>query len=320
MNKDYILAIISFLLFSIAMIGIGHYVAPGIGNWAIAALDIQPASKAVSGMVPSVPEKPKKPQVPPKVEVSAIPEATETTVPIKTETPKPEAVQESVVVPVTSTDETQIEPVTPTEPAKAPEAAAKTDTTTADPSESAPMEKTGEPEVNVAEETEPVAIPKVPAEAPATVAMVETDEQPEPEIKPEAEHSSEVEETGHPEETVPELAFAPTPEKTTEPEIVRDPEPVKTESERSAATTEQKPEAKDMKKEIQKLKKGERLDLGDGRIAYKVKPGDTFSQICKKVIGTGAKEAWQAEAKRQGIDYRKIYPGKVLYFLSPNEQ
>ncbi len=71
---------------------------------------------------------------------------------------------------------------------------------------------------------------------------------------------------------------------------------------------------KSVSERLKALENGNSMELPDGRIAYKVKSGDTFSQICKKIIGTGSKTAWRQEAERQGIDYRSIYPGKVLYF------
>ncbi len=63
--------------------------------------------------------------------------------------------------------------------------------------------------------------------------------------------------------------------------------------------------------------RGEILPLGDGRVAYKVQSGDTFSQICKKVIGTGRPEVWRKAAEMMGIDYRTIRPGMVLIFDKP---
>ncbi len=60
------------------------------------------------------------------------------------------------------------------------------------------------------------------------------------------------------------------------------------------------------------MKSGEVRELGEGRAAYKVKKGDTFSQICKKVFGTGT--AWKEKAEKSNIDPRKIRPGKVLIF------
>lgn len=68
----------------------------------------------------------------------------------------------------------------------------------------------------------------------------------------------------------------------------------------------------EVKKLTADLKNGESLDLGDGRIAYKVKSGDTFSQICKKVLGTSS--TWKKEAEKMGIDYRKLSLGQVLIF------
>lgn len=59
---------------------------------------------------------------------------------------------------------------------------------------------------------------------------------------------------------------------------------------------------------------GEILPLSDGRVAYKVQSGDTFSQICKKVVGTGRQQVWQKAAEMMNIDYRTIRPGRVLIF------
>ncbi len=56
------------------------------------------------------------------------------------------------------------------------------------------------------------------------------------------------------------------------------------------------------------------LPLSDGRVAYKVQSGDTFSQICKKVVGTGRQQVWQKAAEMMDIDYRTIRPGSVLIF------
>ncbi len=62
------------------------------------------------------------------------------------------------------------------------------------------------------------------------------------------------------------------------------------------------------------LERGEILPLGDGRVAYRVQSGDTFSQICKKVLGTGNPEIWRQAAREMNIDYRRIQPGSVLIF------
>lgn len=62
------------------------------------------------------------------------------------------------------------------------------------------------------------------------------------------------------------------------------------------------------------MERGDILPLGDGRVAYKVQSGDTFSQICSKVIGTGRQQVWQKAAEMMAIDYRTIRPGMVLVF------
>jgi len=60
------------------------------------------------------------------------------------------------------------------------------------------------------------------------------------------------------------------------------------------------------------MKEGEVREAGEGLAAYKVKKGDTFSQICKKVFGTSA--LWKEKAEKSNIDPAKIRPGKVLIF------
>lgn len=65
---------------------------------------------------------------------------------------------------------------------------------------------------------------------------------------------------------------------------------------------------------IDNLAPGAMLPLGDGGIAYKVQSGDTFSQICKKVIGTGRPAVWKEAARMMGINYRTIRPGEALIF------
>ncbi len=60
------------------------------------------------------------------------------------------------------------------------------------------------------------------------------------------------------------------------------------------------------------LAQGEILELGAGRVAYKIKKGDTLSQICRKVFGTSV--GWKEKAKKLNIDHRKIRPGDVLIF------
>ncbi|OQX25353.1 MAG: hypothetical protein BWK80_15995 [Desulfobacteraceae bacterium IS3] len=60
------------------------------------------------------------------------------------------------------------------------------------------------------------------------------------------------------------------------------------------------------------MKEGEVREVGEGLAAYKVKKGDTFSQICKKVFGTSA--LWKEKAEKSNIDPAKIRPGKVLIF------
>lgn len=65
------------------------------------------------------------------------------------------------------------------------------------------------------------------------------------------------------------------------------------------------------------LSRGEILPLGDGRVAYKVESGDTFSQICKKVIGTGRQQVWQRAAEMMDIDIQALRPGMVLIFDEP---
>jgi hypothetical protein len=110
-------------------------------------------------------------------------------------------------------------------------------------------------------------------------------------------------------ETAPKDA----PEKIKEVTITKEPEAD------AAQTVEIKEAVKsktadEIKALVSSLENGEKLDLGDGRVAYKVKSGDTFSQICQKVIGTST--TWKEEAKKMKIDYRKIYPGMVLFFKS----
>ncbi len=94
------------------------------------------------------------------------------------------------------------------------------------------------------------------------------------------------------------------PVKEEKPEVVAVAEPV------PAPEPEKSPE--DISKLTASLKKGKSIDLGDGRVAYKVKSGDSFSRICQKVTGTSTK--WREEAKKLGIDYRKIKPGQILIF------
>ncbi len=65
------------------------------------------------------------------------------------------------------------------------------------------------------------------------------------------------------------------------------------------------------------LDQGEILPLGDGRVAYKVAGGDTFSQICKAVIGSGRPAVWKAAERMMGIDHRTLRPGMVLIFDPP---
>lgn len=68
---------------------------------------------------------------------------------------------------------------------------------------------------------------------------------------------------------------------------------------------------------IENLSIGEQAPLSDGRIAYRVAPGDTFSRIVKQVIGTGRPSVWQDRAARMAIDHRRIAPGMVLIFDPP---
>lgn len=65
------------------------------------------------------------------------------------------------------------------------------------------------------------------------------------------------------------------------------------------------------------LSRGEILPLGNGRVAYKVESGDTFSQICKKVIGTGRPQVWRKAAEMMDINIRALRPGMVLIFDEP---
>lgn len=60
------------------------------------------------------------------------------------------------------------------------------------------------------------------------------------------------------------------------------------------------------------LVQGKTLELGAGRVAYKIKKGDTLSQICKKVFGTSV--GWKEKTEKMKIDHRKIRPGDVLIF------
>jgi hypothetical protein len=48
-----------------------------------------------------------------------------------------------------------------------------------------------------------------------------------------------------------------------------------------------------------------------------VESGDTFSQICKKVIGTGRQQVWQRAAEMMDIDIQALRPGMVLIFDEP---
>lgn len=65
------------------------------------------------------------------------------------------------------------------------------------------------------------------------------------------------------------------------------------------------------------LTPGEIRPLIDGRIAYKVQPGDTFSQICKKVVGSGSPPVWRAAAEDMNVDLRTLSPGQLLIFGPP---
>lgn len=84
-----------------------------------------------------------------------------------------------------------------------------------------------------------------------------------------------------------------------------------------APTVTKQPEKKmlteaEISEATKSMAQGEILELGDGRVAYKIKRGDTFSQICKKVFDTSL--GWKEKAKELNIDYRKIRPGDVLIF------
>ena len=81
--------------------------------------------------------------------------------------------------------------------------------------------------------------------------------------------------------------------------------------ESEAGTGESQPLTEDLTDD---LAPGGILPLSDGQVAYKVQSGDTFSQICKKVIGTGRQQVWQKAAEMMNIDYRTIRPGRVLIF------
>ncbi|QTA86374.1 hypothetical protein [Desulfonema magnum] len=112
--------------------------------------------------------------------------------------------------------------------------------------------------------------------------------------------------------------------KTTEPEKAADsdqPEEIKEDIAEKPAEAEKDKKivktAEDVSKITTSLKNGESADLGDGRIAYKVKGGDTFSKICQKVLGTSL--TWKEEAEKMGIDHRRIFPGKVLIFETEGE-
>ncbi len=87
--------------------------------------------------------------------------------------------------------------------------------------------------------------------------------------------------------------------------------------ETTAEAAEKELTADDISKLTKSLKNGDSLDLGDGRIAYKIKSGDAFTRICKKILGTSS--GWKKEAKKMGIDYRKIHPGQVLIFSTTPE-
>ncbi|MCP4109972.1 MAG: hypothetical protein GY749_31360, partial [Desulfobacteraceae bacterium] len=93
-------------------------------------------------------------------------------------------------------------------------------------------------------------------------------------------------------------------------------EPVKEEKPAEPAPAEPEKSPEDISKLTASLKKGKSIDLGDGRIAYKIKSGDSFSKICQKVIGTSS--TWRKEAKKMGINYRRIKPGQILIFDTKN--
>lgn len=107
-----------------------------------------------------------------------------------------------------------------------------------------------------------------------------------------------------------EAETAPEPESATSPPATED-----AESETAGAPEPSGPLTRAELDEI--LAPGEIRPLIDGRIAYKVQPGDTFSQICKKVVGSGSPPVWRAAAEDMNVNLRSLSPGQLLIFGPP---
>ncbi len=343
--KENLFALISFtlsaILISIGMTVIGNFVAPDTVNLAAsyeaASPKVSPesikadtkegktliaqATDPVVNTEPSVktPDDTNAETAAPDIEsetpVATEPatEETEEDALEETLTPEPEVISDN---PAEESSEQNAETVTPPEePEKAevpPEAIPAEEESPEAKIEipAAPVEEKKAEALPVKEKAKP-EIPDAPVveEKKAEVLPVKEEAKPEIPVTPVVEEKK-AEVLPVKEEAKPEIPAAPVVEEKkaeapTAPEV-QSPVEQKDVTESVAKTAEE------IKNLTDSLKNGEKADLGDGRIAYKVKRGDTFSQICQKVIGTSSK--WKEEAKKIRVDYRKINPGMILIF------
>ena len=181
--------------------------------------------------------------------------------------------------------------------------------------------KTGEPSVSEGEK--PIILSQADvSEEPA--AAEQTDKAAETETEQAtSEEPADTEQADKAAETESEQAKSEEPADTEQADKAAETETEQAKSEEPAAAEQADKAAEESMKTADKapiteteltkfMKNGAVLDLGDGRVAYKVKGGDTFSQICAKVFGTS--KVWKKQAEKIGTDYRKIRPGKVLIF------
>lgn len=325
MKKETTNAIFVFVAFAVVMSGVGYLAGPAAGklfgniylaNFAETpeTLEKQPPAQIAEKVKPAETTDLEIPSPTPREqgEVAEAPEKQETTktgnetgeVPEAVETPESRNGESPAVIKEKARDEV-LPAERPTEETVPPESVEKVASESLEPSddkETVESSQTVAASDEITKESDLPGEAKEPAETPAG-GDAESSEPAEKAVeKPSGatdETPAEPDEKKEEIEPVAKVAEAVIPAKAPVPDekTIRAPVP------KSPAEIDEITNA---------LKRGETADLGDGRTAYKVKGGDTFSQICKKVLGTSI--GWQQEAKRMKINIKKIKPGDILIF------
>lgn len=290
-KKEVFRAILWFAGAAVIMTVLGNSACPKIGAAAASFYSSLYAAESPNIGQTAEPEKPQVPEssdqkIVTTSEIGAGTTMTTSTIPVPTMT----------VVPTPPAEpEPQPQPAVPPESSGSP-----ADT----------QENVKAPEESPAQEESPA--PKEQESVPVSETAQENPPAPKEEMAPAAETAQE----NPPAEKAPEppaTEAVPHPAVQVPPSAPASPAP--------AEVPKESPPEKPVKKELspaeiseleKAMKEGEVREVGEGLAAYKVKKGDTFSQICKKVFGTSA--SWKEKAEKSNIDPAKIRPGKVLIF------